>query len=89
VQSAELGAVAPTDRTQSPTDLFLIFVGANVVATTLQVGATMAGQWTFAQATTVILIGSMAGAALVAALAPLGPKLGVPSIVASRAAMGF
>jgi NCS1 family nucleobase:cation symporter-1 len=89
VQSVELGAVKPADQTQSPADLFLIFVGANVVATTLQVGASLAGRWSFSQATTLILIGAFGGAALVAALAPLGPRLGVPSIVASRAALGL
>ncbi len=89
MNSVELGAVPPKDRTQTPFDLFLIFAGANVVATTLQVGAGLAGRWTFGQATTVILIGAIGGAALVAALAPLGPRLGVPSIVASRAALGF
>jgi len=88
VQSVELGAVKPADQTQSPTDLFLIFVGANVVATTLQVGASLAGRWSFGQATMLILIGSFGGAALVAALAPLGSRLGVPSIVAARAALG-
>ena len=89
MNSVELGEVPSKDRTQTPFDLFLIFAGANVVATTLQVGAGLAGRWTFGQATTVILIGAIGGAALVAALAPLGPRLGVPSIVASRAALGF
>ena len=88
MQSVELGAVKPAEQTQSPADLFLIFAGANVVATTLQVGASLAGRWNFAQATTLILIGAFGGAALVAALAPLGSRLGVPSIVASRAALG-
>ena len=89
MQSVELGPVAPADRTQSGLDLFLIFAGANIVATTLQLGAGLAGRldpWT---AMTAIAIGGVGGAALVAALAPIGPKLGVPSIVASRAALGF
>jgi NCS1 family nucleobase:cation symporter-1 len=89
VKSVELGAVPPNERTQSGFDLFLIFVGANVVATTLQIGAGLAGRWSFTQATTIILIGAFGGAALVAALAPIGPRLGVPSIVAARAALGF
>ncbi|HXT68900.1 MAG TPA: cytosine permease [Vicinamibacterales bacterium] len=89
VNSVELGAVPPEQRRQTPFDLFLIFAGANVVATTLQVGAGLAGRWSFGQATTVIVIGAVVGAALVAALAPIGTRLGVPSIVASRAALGF
>jgi len=80
--------VPPNERTQSAFDLFLIFVGANVVATTLQVGASLAGRWSFGHATLLILIGAFGGAVLVAALSPLGPRLGVPSIVASRAALG-
>ena len=88
MQSVELGPVKPADQTQSPTDLFLIFVGANVVATTLQVGASLAGRWSFVQTTLLIVMGAFGGAALVAALSPLGPRLGVPSIVASRAALG-
>lgn len=39
MNAAGVGPVAPSDQTQSPIDLFLIFVGANVVATTFQVGA--------------------------------------------------
>ena len=34
----DLGPVDPRDQRQRPTDLFLIFVGANIVATTLQIG---------------------------------------------------
>lgn len=89
MNSVELGAVAEKDRTQTATDLFLIFAGANIVATTLQIGAGLRGGWTFGQATLVIVIGAVLGATLVAALSPIGPRLGVPSIVASRAALGF
>ena len=89
MQSVELGAVPPRDRTQSAFDLFLIFAGANVVATTLQIGAGFAGKLSAVQAFSVIAIGAIGGATLVAALAPIGPKLGVPSIVAARAALGF
>ena len=89
VQSVELGPVAPADQTQRPLDLFLIFAGANIVATTLQIGASLSGLLPSSSAYWVIGIGAVGGAALVAALAPLGPKLGVPSIIASRAALGF
>ena len=89
MQAVELGPVAAGDQTQTPFDLFLIFAGANIVATTLQVGASLAGDFTPAKAMTVMVGGAIGGAALVAALAPLGPKLGVPSIIASRAALGL
>jgi len=88
MQAAQLGPVAPHERTQSAFDLFLIFAGANIVATTLQVGAALAGDYTPATALGLIFVGSVLGAALVAALAPLGPRLGVPSVIAARAALG-
>lgn len=89
MQPVELGPVKPADRTQTPFDLFLIFAGANIVATTLQVGASLAGSLPAWSAMTVVLSGAILGAALVAVLAPIGPRLGVPSIIASRAALGF
>ena len=89
MQSVELGPVAAGDRRQTPLDLFLIFAGANIVATTLQVGASLAGQFSTGAAFVIIAAGAVFGAALVAVLAPIGTRLGVPSIVASRAALGF
>jgi cytosine permease len=89
VQSVELGPVAAGNRRQTPLDLFLIFAGANIVATTLQVGASLAGQFSTTAAIAIIVAGAVFGAALVAVLAPIGTALGVPSIVASRAALGF
>ena len=88
MQSVELGAVADQDQTQRPFDLFLIFVGANIVATTLQAGASVTG-FSFATALWVIAAGAIGGAWLVAALAPVGSRLRVPSIVAARAALGY
>jgi purine-cytosine permease-like protein len=84
-----LGAVAAHERTQPASDLFLIFAGANIVATTLVTGASLAGAFPLRTALTLIVAGSVVGAALVAALAPLGPRLGVPSIIAARAALGI
>ena len=89
MQSVELGPVAEGNRRQTPLDLFLIFAGANIVATTLQVGASLAGQVSTGTAIAIIVAGAVFGAALVAVLAPIGTALGVPSIVASRAALGF
>ncbi len=84
----ELGPVPPERRTQPPFDLFLIFAGANLVATTLVTGASLYPGFTTGAALAVVGLGSIAGAALVAALAPLGPRLGVPSVVAARATLG-
>ena len=89
MQAVELQPVSPGDQRQRAFDLFLIFAGANIVATTLQVGATLAGSLGLVLAMTIIAVGAVGGALLVAALAPLGPRLRVPSIVACRAALGF
>ena len=43
MQAADLSPVAPDAQTQSGWDLFLIFAAANIVATTLQVGASLGG----------------------------------------------
>jgi len=40
-------------------------------------------------ALTLIVVGTVLGSALVAALAPLGPRLGAPSIISARAALGL
>ncbi len=88
MESVELGAVAERDQTQRPFDLFLIFAGANIVATTLQMG-TYLPAFTVTVAVVVIAAGAIGGALLVAVLAPVGSSLRVPSIVATRAALGF
>ncbi len=88
MHSADLSPVPDADQAQTPVDLFLIFVGANIVATTLQIGASLPGL-TFWPALAVIAAGALGGALLVAVLAPVGSRLKVPSIVASRAALGY
>jgi cytosine permease len=88
VNAVDLRPVAPAERTQPAFDLFLIFAGANIVATTLVTGASLAGVASLGIALALTLVGSFAGAGLVAALAPVGPRLGVPSVVAARAALG-
>jgi nucleobase:cation symporter-1, NCS1 family len=89
MHAADIRPIAPSDQQQSTVDLFLIFVGANIVATTFQVGASLAASFTLAAALGLIALGSVAGAALVAALAPLGSRLRVPSVIAARPALGF
>jgi purine-cytosine permease-like protein len=88
LNAAELGPVPPERRTQPAFDLFLIFAGANIVATTLVTGASLASSFGTREALGLIGLGSVAGAAFVAALATVGPRLGVPSVVAARAALG-
>ena len=88
-QAADLGPVPDAEKTQSPVDLFLIIAGANLVATTLQTGASLAPAFGLKQAALLIGTGVVLGTALVAALTPLGPRLGVPSVVACRAALGL
>jgi NCS1 family nucleobase:cation symporter-1 len=89
IGSADVSPIAPAGQTQSALDLFLIFVGANVVATTFQVGATLVPAFRLADALVLIVFGALVGAALVAALAPLGPRLRVPSVIVARAALGI
>jgi purine-cytosine permease-like protein len=88
VQAADLSPVAPEAQTQSGRDLFLIFAAANIVATTLQVGASLAGLPSTAWMMGLVLIGVPLGSALVAALAPVGSRFGVPSMVAVRDVLG-
>ena len=89
MNAADIRPIAPAEQTQSILDLFLIFVGANVVATTFKVGASLALSFSLAATVALVAVGSVAGAALVAALAPLGPRLRVPSVIAARPALGI
>ena len=89
MNAADIRPAAPAEQTQSSFDLFLIFVGANVVATTFQVGASLSAAFSLAATITLVAVGSAGGAALVAALAPLGPRLRVPSVIAARPALGI
>lgn len=88
MHSVDLGPVAARDQTQRPFDLFLIFAGANIVATTLQIGASLPAM-PLGVALGVIAAGALGGAGLVGLLAPIGSRLRVPSIVAARAALGY
>ncbi len=89
MNAVDLGRVPPGQRTQSPADLFLIFAGANIVATTLQTGASLVPSFGLAAAMALIAAGSLGGSALIGALSALGPRLGVPSVIAARAALGL
>jgi nucleobase:cation symporter-1, NCS1 family len=89
VRAVDLSPLGADDQTQRPFDLFLIFVGANIVATTLQVGASLPASFTRTTALWVIGAGAIGGALLTAVLAPVGSRLRVPSIVAARAPLGM
>ena len=89
MNAADIAPIRPEAQTQSSADLFLIFVGANVVATTFQVGASLASSFSLRASMLLIGVGSVAGAALVAALAPIGSRLRVPSVIAARPALGI
>jgi len=89
MHAADLSPVAPEAQTQSGWDLFLIFAAANIVATTLQAGASLAVVPGVGWMLALVLVGVPLGSALVAALAPVGSRLGVPSMVAVRAVLGF
>jgi NCS1 family nucleobase:cation symporter-1 len=89
VDAADLSPVPEAQRTQSPFDLFLIFAAANVVATTMQTGAVLGSRYGGNTALAITVIGAGFGALLVALLAPVGSRYGVPSMVAARAALGY
>ena len=88
MHAADIRPVTPEEQTQSSFDLFLIYVGANIVATTFQVGASLAESFSVGVSLALVAAGSIAGAGLVAALAPIGPRLRTPSMIVSRAALG-
>jgi NCS1 family nucleobase:cation symporter-1 len=88
MNAADLEPVSEKHQTQSSLDLFLIFAGANVVATTFVTGAALRDGLSFANALIAIIAGSVIGAVLVALLVPVGSKWGVPTIIALRAPLG-
>lgn len=88
MQAADLSPVPVEARTQSGWDLFLLFAAANIVATSMQVGASLGAGLSPVRMAVAVGLGSVLGAAIVAALAPVGSRLGVPSMIAARAVLG-
>ncbi len=88
MNAADIGPIAPGDRRQPALDLLLIFACANIVATTFQTGASLVPAFSLSSAITLIAIGGVAGSLLIATLSAVGPRLGVPSVIAARAALG-
>jgi purine-cytosine permease-like protein len=89
MDAADLSPVPESQRTQPAFDLFLIFAAANVVATTLQTGAVLGARYQRANVIVLVVAGACFGALLVALLAPVGSRTGVPSMIAARAALGY
>lgn len=89
MNAADLSPVPEAERTQPAFDLFLIFAAANVVATTMQTGAALGSQYGGSQAMAIALGGAVFGSLLVALLAPVGSRWGVPSMIAARAPLGY
>ena len=89
MDAADLSPIPETRRTQPAFDLFLIFLAANVVATTLQTGAVLASRYGGRDAMVLVVVGALFGALLVAVLAPVGSRFGVPSMVAARDPLGL
>ncbi len=89
MDAADLSPVPEAQRTQSPFDLFLIFAAANVVATTMQTGAALGLVYGGESVPLIAVSGATFGAMLVALLAPVGSRTGVPSMIAARAPLGF
>ncbi len=88
MNAADLEPIPKDQKTQSSLDLFLIFAGANVVATTFITGATVKAGLGFSSSMAAVIFGSVIGALLVALLVPVGSRWGVPSIIALRAPLG-
>jgi purine-cytosine permease-like protein len=89
MDAADLAPVPESGRTQPAIDLFLIFAAANVVATTLQTGAVLGARYGSTDVLMLVVGGACFGALLVALLAPVGSRSGVPSMIAAREPLGF
>jgi purine-cytosine permease-like protein len=89
MDAADLSPIPESNRTQPAFDLFLIFAAANVVATTLQTGAVLGARYGSTDVVVLVAAGACFGALLVALLAPVGSRSGVPSMIAARAPLGY
>ena len=78
MDAADLSPVPEAERTQPAFDLFLIFIAANVVATTMQTGAVLGSRFSGTEAVGLAVVGAVFGALLVALLAPVGSRTGLP-----------
>lgn len=84
----DLRPVPPEVRRASVLDVLLLFAGANIVTTTLVTGGSLAPAFSFPAACALILAGVTLGSFLLATLARLGPRYGLPSMVLLRHPFG-
>jgi NCS1 family nucleobase:cation symporter-1 len=84
----DLGPVPLERRTASVLDVLLVFAGANIVTTTLVTGGSVGGAFTWPRTMLVVVAGTLAGVALLALLALLGPRFGLPTMVLLRQPFG-
>ena len=61
MDAADLSPIPEAQRTQPAFDLFLIFLAANVVATTLQTGAVLASRYGGSDAMVLVVLGALFG----------------------------
>ncbi len=80
----DLAPVPREKRRASTFDVMLLFAGANIVTTTLVTGGSLAPAFSFRQAVGLIVLGSLLGTGLIALLARLGPRHGLPTMVLLR-----
>ena len=69
-------------------DVLLVFAGANIVTTTLVTGGSVGNAFSWPRTVLVIVVGTLAGVALLALLARLGPRFGLPTMVLLRQPFG-
>jgi putative hydroxymethylpyrimidine transporter CytX len=84
----DLAPVALERRTASVLDVLLVFAGANIVTTTLVTGGSIASAFSWPRTLAVIAVGTLAGVAILALLARLGPRFGLPTMVLLRQPFG-
>jgi NCS1 family nucleobase:cation symporter-1 len=84
----ELGPVPAERRTASVLDVLLVFAGANIVTTTIVTGGSVADAFSWSNTVLVIVAGTLVGVALLALLARLGPRFGLPTMVLLRQPFG-
>ena len=84
----DLGPVPADKRTASVLDVLLVFAGANIVTTTIVTGGSIANAFSWPDTVFVIVAGTLLGVALLALLARLGPRFGLPTMVLLRQPFG-
>jgi nucleobase:cation symporter-1, NCS1 family len=84
----DLTAVPQAQRRASTLDVLLVFAGANIVTTTLVTGGSIGRAFSWERTLLVIVLGTVAGTAILALLARLGPRFGLPTMVLLRQPFG-